>query len=38
MPAREYVVYHSYDAKNKGAPILRIQPLGWIPDGWPVAL
>jgi arabinan endo-1,5-alpha-L-arabinosidase len=35
---RDFIVYHSYDAKNKGAPTLRIQPLGWSPDGWPVAL
>ena len=35
--ARDYIVYHAYDARNKGAPTLRIQSLGWTADGWPVA-
>ncbi|HEX8485306.1 arabinan endo-1,5-alpha-L-arabinosidase [Sphingomonas sp.] len=35
--ARDYFVYHAYDAKNKGVPTLRIAPLGWTADGWPVA-
>ena len=35
--ARDYIVYHAYDARNKGVPTLRIQPLGWTADGWPVA-
>lgn len=35
---RDYIVYHAYDATKKGAPTLRIQPLGWSNDGWPVAL
>ncbi|HEU0066038.1 MAG TPA: arabinan endo-1,5-alpha-L-arabinosidase [Sphingomonas sp.] len=34
---REFIAYHSYDAKNKGMPTLRIQPIGWTKDGWPVA-
>lgn len=33
----EYIVYHSYDAQNGGAPTLRIQPLVWDADGWPSA-
>lgn len=33
----DYIVYHAYDAQKKGAPTLRIQPLGWTADGWPVA-
>ena len=35
---RDYIVYHAYDAKNRGVPTLRIQLLGWTSDGWPVAL
>ena len=34
---REYIVYHAYDARNKGVPTLRIQSMGWTADGWPVA-
>jgi arabinan endo-1,5-alpha-L-arabinosidase len=34
---RDYIVYHAYDANNKGRPTLRIQRLGWTKDGWPVA-
>ena len=34
----DYIVYHAYDAKNRGIPTLRIQPLGWTDDGWPVAI
>jgi arabinan endo-1,5-alpha-L-arabinosidase len=33
----DYVVYHAYDRENKGAPTLRIAPLRWGADGWPVA-
>lgn len=33
----DYVVYHAYDRENKGAPTLRIVPLKWDTDGWPVA-
>jgi arabinan endo-1,5-alpha-L-arabinosidase len=35
---RHYIVYHAYDVEKNGAPTLRIQPLGWSADGWPVAL
>jgi arabinan endo-1,5-alpha-L-arabinosidase len=35
---RFYIVYHAYDVKQDGQPTLRIQPLGWTEDGWPVAL
>lgn len=35
---QDYIVYHAYDTKADGAPTLRIQPLAWTPDGWPVAL
>lgn len=33
---REIMVWHAYDASNKGAPTLRVAPIGWTPDGWPV--
>ena len=35
---RDYIVYHAYDTQASGVPTLRIQPLGWTGDGWPVAL
>lgn len=33
----DYVVYHAYDRDHGGAPTLRIAPLRWGADGWPVA-
>lgn len=35
---RDYIVYHAYDAKNRGRATLRVAELGWSADGWPVAL
>ncbi len=35
---RAIIVYHAYDKRNGGTPTLRIQPLGWNSQGWPVAL
>ncbi|CAN5504546.1 arabinan endo-1,5-alpha-L-arabinosidase [soil metagenome] len=35
---RDLIIYHAYDAKKAGAPTLRIQPLAWTDDGWPVAV
>ena len=32
-----YVVYHAYDKQANGAPTLRIAPIRWDADGWPVA-
>ena len=32
-----HVVYHAYDRENKGAPTLRIAPIRWDAEGWPVA-
>ena len=32
-----HVAYHAYDRENKGAPTLRIAPIRWGADGWPVA-
>jgi arabinan endo-1,5-alpha-L-arabinosidase len=29
------VVYHAYDAENRGAPTLRISDLYWDADNWP---
>ena len=37
-PKQDYIVYHAYDTQARGMPTLRIQPLGWTDDGWPVAL
>lgn len=34
---RDYVVYHAYDKQAQGAPTLRIAPVRWGADGWPVA-
>lgn len=34
-PARDYNIYHSYDADNAGIPTLRISELDWARDGWP---
>jgi arabinan endo-1,5-alpha-L-arabinosidase len=34
---KDYIVYHSYDASNNGRPTLRIAPMSWTNDGWPVA-
>ncbi|MCW1381631.1 arabinan endo-1,5-alpha-L-arabinosidase [Novosphingobium sp. KCTC 2891] len=31
-----YVVYHAYDRQANGAPVLRIAPIRWGADGWPV--
>ncbi len=33
----DYVAYHAYDREANGRPTLRIQRIGWSPDGWPVA-
>jgi arabinan endo-1,5-alpha-L-arabinosidase len=35
---QDLIVYHAYDARRAGAPTLRIQPLAWTDDGWPVAV
>ena len=34
---RDYLVYHAYDAEQKGTPTLRISPIYWTADGWPRA-
>lgn len=32
-----YLAYHAYDKEADGRPTLRIAPLRWDADGWPVA-
>ena len=32
----DYLVFHGYDAADKGHSKLRIEPLGWDAAGWPV--
>jgi arabinan endo-1,5-alpha-L-arabinosidase len=34
---KDYVVYHAYDKQNRGVPTLRVAPVSWGADGWPVA-
>ncbi|WP_242186044.1 family 43 glycosylhydrolase [Sphingomonas sp. CARO-RG-8B-R24-01] len=34
---KDYLVYHAYDRLNHGASTLRISPVEWSADGWPVA-
>lgn len=33
---KDYVVYHGYDLDKNGAQTLRISPITWTKDGWPV--
>lgn len=30
----DYLVYHTYDAENRGRPTLQIRPILWQEDGW----
>ncbi|BCM93950.1 intracellular endo-alpha-(1-_5)-L-arabinanase [Abditibacteriota bacterium] len=32
---RDFVVYHAYDALERGFSKLRIEPLAWDDEGWP---
>jgi arabinan endo-1,5-alpha-L-arabinosidase len=32
----DYLVFHGYDAADRGRSKLRIEKLGWDSDGWPV--
>ena len=34
---KDFIIYHAYDAGHDGRPTLRIAPLGWTEDNWPVA-
>ena len=33
---QDWLVCHAYDAENNGIPTLRILPLNWDSNGWPV--
>ena len=33
----DWLVFHGYDANDKGRSKLRMEPLAWI-DGWPVVM
>lgn len=33
---KDYLVFHGYDAKDKGASKLRIEEMAWDKDAWPV--
>lgn len=33
---KDYIVFHAYDVKQKGRPILQIEQLNWDADLWPV--
>ena len=33
---RDYIIYHGYDAKDRGRSKLIIQEMKWDKDGWPV--
>lgn len=33
---KDYIVFHAYDAKQKGRPVLQIKQLQWDADLWPV--
>ena len=33
---KDYVVYHGYDLQNDGRQYLRISPVTWTADGWPL--
>ena len=31
----DYLVFHGYDASDRGRPKLRIEKLAWDKEGWP---
>ncbi len=31
----DFLVYHTYDAQNRGRPVLQIRPIEWTQDLWP---
>jgi beta-xylosidase len=33
---KDYIIFHAYDVKQKGAPILQIEELKWDADLWPM--
>ena len=32
---RDYIIYHGYDAKDRGRSKLIIREMNWDRDGWP---
>lgn len=36
IDGKDYIVFHAYDVKQKGRPILQIEQLKWDADLWPV--
>jgi arabinan endo-1,5-alpha-L-arabinosidase len=36
VDGKDLLVFHGYDAKDKGRPKLRIEELAWDSEGWPV--
>jgi arabinan endo-1,5-alpha-L-arabinosidase len=36
LDGTDYLVFHAYDAADEGKPKLKIAPLAWDNDGWPV--
>lgn len=32
---KDYLIYHAYDAKQNGRPILQVKQLQWDKDLWP---
>jgi arabinan endo-1,5-alpha-L-arabinosidase len=34
---KDYIAYHAYDVDHGGRPTLRLAPVGWTEDEWPVA-
>ncbi|MBF9252835.1 arabinan endo-1,5-alpha-L-arabinosidase [Pontibacter sp. 172403-2] len=33
---QDYLIFHAYDAADKGKPKLRIEKLSWDKNGWPI--
>ena len=33
---KDYIIYHGYDAKDRGRSKLIIEEMKWDKDGWPV--
>lgn len=33
---KDYIIFHAYDAKQKGRPILEIEQLKWDAEFWPI--
>ena len=32
----DYLIFHAYDAADNGRSKLRVEPLAWDKDGWPI--